>query len=49
VSKATFSYINNGSLGKDVTGRCAYSGLLLFKMRLVGIYNGGLSDENVEE
>ena len=33
----------------DVTGRPAYSGLLLFKMLLVGIWNGGLSDECVEE
>ena len=29
-------------------GRPAYSGLLLFKMLLVGIWNGGLSDESVE-
>ena len=35
--------------GKDVTGRPAYSGLLLFKMLLVGIWNGGLSDESVED
>ncbi|MFZ1852450.1 MAG: transposase [Nitrosomonas sp.] len=27
----------------------AYSGLLLFKMLLVGIWNGGLSDESVED
>ena len=33
----------------DVTGRPAYPGLLLFKMLLVGIWNGGLSDEAVEE
>ncbi|MCP5246669.1 MAG: transposase, partial [Burkholderiales bacterium] len=33
----------------DVTGRPAYSGLLLFKMLLVGIWNGGLSDESVED
>ena len=33
----------------DVTGRPAYPGLLLFKMLLVGIWNGGLSDESVEE
>ncbi|PTQ87325.1 hypothetical protein [Nitrosomonas ureae] len=31
----------------DATGRPAYSGLLLFKMLLVGIRNGGLSDEAV--
>ena len=35
--------------GQDVTGRPAYSGLLLFKMLLVGIWNGGLSDESVED
>ncbi len=33
----------------DVTGRPAYPGLLLFKMLLVGIWNGGLSDESVED
>ncbi|MDV6344237.1 transposase [Nitrosomonas sp. Is37] len=33
----------------DATGRPAYSGLLLFKMLLVGIWNGGLSDEAVED
>jgi len=33
----------------DVTGRPAYSGLLLFKMLLVGVWNGGLSDEAVED
>ena len=33
----------------DVTGRPAYRGLLLFKMLLVGIWNGGLSDEAVED
>ena len=33
----------------DVVGRPAYPGLLLFKMLLVGIWNGGLSDEAVEE
>ena len=32
----------------DVTGCPAYPGLLLFKMLLVGIWNGGLSDESVE-
>jgi len=33
----------------DATGRPAYSGLLLFKMLLVGIWHGGLSDEAVED
>jgi len=33
----------------DAGGRPAYSGLLLFKMLLVGIWNGGLSDESVED
>ena len=33
----------------DVTGRPAYSGILLFKMLMVGIWNGGLSDEAVED
>ncbi len=33
----------------DVTGRPAYSGLLLFKMLLVGIWHGGISDEAVED
>ncbi len=33
----------------DVAGRPVYSGLLLFKMLLVGISNGGLSDESVED
>lgn len=33
----------------DVTGRPAYPGLLLFKMLLVGLWNGGLSDEAVED
>lgn len=33
----------------DATGRPAYSGLLLFKMLLVGLWHGGLSDESVEE
>lgn len=32
----------------DAAGQPAYSGLLLFKMVLVGIWNGGLSDESVE-
>ncbi|PXW87295.1 IS5 family transposase [Nitrosomonas sp. Nm84] len=35
--------------GSDAAGRPAYSGLLLFKMLLVGIWNGGLSDESVED
>jgi len=33
----------------DVVVRPAYSGILLFKMLLVGIWNGGLSDEAVED
>jgi len=33
----------------DVTGRPAYPGLLLFKMLLIGIWHGGLSDEAVED
>lgn len=33
----------------DVTGRPAYPGILLFKMLLVGLWNGGLSDESVED
>ena len=33
----------------DATGRPAYPGLLLFKMLLIGIWNGGLSDESVED
>jgi IS5 family transposase len=33
----------------DVTGRPAYPGLLLFNMLLVGIWNGGLSDESAED
>lgn len=35
--------------GKNATGQDAHSGLLLFKMLLVGIWNGGLSDRAVEE
>lgn len=35
--------------GQDVTGRPAYPGLLLFKMMLVGIWNGGLSNEAIED
>ncbi len=33
----------------DVTGRPAYSDLLLFKMLLVSIWHGGLSDEAIED
>ena len=33
----------------DAAGRPAYSGLLLFKMLLIGIWHGGLSDESVED
>lgn len=33
----------------DATGRPAYPGLLLYKMLLVGIWNGSLSDEAVED
>ena len=33
----------------DTAGRPAYPGLLLFKMVLVGIWNGDLSDESVED
>lgn len=33
----------------DVVGRPAYPGLLLFKMLLVGLWHGGLSDEAVED
>ena len=33
----------------DAAGRPAYSRLLLFKMLLVGIWHGGLSDESVED
>jgi len=33
----------------DAAEHPAYSGLLLFKMLLVGIWNGGLSDESVED
>ena len=32
----------------DVVGRPAYPGILLFKMLMIGIWNGGLSDEKVE-
>ncbi len=35
--------------GKDATGKPSHSGLLLFKMLLVGYWNGGLSDRDVEE
>ena len=33
----------------DAAGRPVYSGLLLFKMLLIGIWDGGLSDESVED
>ena len=33
----------------DAIVRPAYPGLLLFKMLLIGIWNGGLSDESVED
>ena len=33
----------------DAAGHPAYSGLLLLKMLLVGIWNSGLSDESVED
>ena len=33
----------------DATGRPAFPGLLLFKMLLVGIWHGGLSDEAIED
>lgn len=33
----------------DIVGRPAYPGLLLFKMLLVGLWHGGLSDEAVED
>jgi transposase, IS5 family len=33
----------------DVVGRPAYPGLLLFKILLVGLWHGGLSDEAVED
>jgi transposase, IS5 family len=35
--------------GQDVTGKPSHSGLLLFKMLLVGFWNGGLSDRDVED
>ena len=35
--------------GKSATGQPAYWGLLLFKMLLVGVWNGNLSDRLVEE
>ena len=34
--------------GKNAVGQSAYSGLLLFKMLLVGYWKGGLSDRVVE-
>lgn len=35
--------------GQDATGKPSHSGLLLFKMLLVGYWNGGLSDRDVED
>jgi len=46
IEKAIAQYYSPAS---DVTGRPAYPGLLLFKMLLVGIWHGGLSDESVED
>jgi len=37
------------SVGKSATGKPSYSGLLLFKMLLVGVWSGNLSDRLVEE
>lgn len=37
------------SLGKSAVGQPAYSGLLLFKMLLVGYWAGSISDRSVEE
>ena len=36
-------------IGKSAVGNESYSGLLLFKMLLVGVWNGSLSDRLVEE
>ncbi|PXW91213.1 hypothetical protein C8R34_101122 [Nitrosomonas sp. Nm84] len=33
----------------SAAGRSVYSRLLLFKMLLVGMWNGGLSDESMED
>jgi len=41
--------IQHYSPASDVTGRPACSGLLLFKMLLVGIWHNGLSDDAVED
>lgn len=41
--------VQHYAAASDATGRPTYSGLLLFKMLLVGIWNGGLSDEAVED
>lgn len=46
ISKSICKHYNPG---QDATGRPAYSGILLFKMLLVGIWNGGLSDEAIED
>ena len=37
------------TVGKSATGQPSYSGILLFKMLLVGVWNGNLSDRLVEE
>ena len=37
------------TVGQSATGQPAYPGLLLFKMLLVGYWNGGLSDRLIEE
>lgn len=36
------------SPGQSAVGKPGYSGLLLFKMLLIGIWNGGLSDRDIE-
>ena len=41
--------IRHYSPASDVTGSPSYSGLLLFKMLLVGIWHNGLSDEAVKD
>ena len=37
------------TVGKSAIGNQSYSGLLLFKMLLIGVWNGSLSDRLVEE
>ena len=37
------------TVGQDATGKPSHSGLLLFKMLLIGFWNGGLSDRDVED